>query len=123
MLAGCAGPEAQPPDPDRPFRLVIEDIPAASVFSREGSAVRDRPDGAAGSWAVIRGLPRPERAEVVNLESGAVVVVALFSSRSGPDIRLSNEAADALGIDDTPIRVRVTALRSQPVLDTTRSRF
>ena len=63
--------------------------------------MRDAPDGAAGLWAAVRGLPRPERAEVVNPQNRRKVVVALFAApRGGPDIRLSNAAADALGITD-----------------------
>ena len=60
--------------------------------------MRDRADGAAGLWAVVPGLTRPERARIVNLDTGDETVVALFAGRPGP-VRLSNEAADALGID------------------------
>ena len=84
--------------------------------------MRDGPDGAAGLWAAVRGLPRPERAEVVNTRNRRKVVVALFAAPGGgPDIRLSNAAADALGITEaTP--VRITALRSEAQIDTTKGR-
>lgn len=126
-LAGCGRQVDGPPDPEKPLQLRIEDVAAPSVFQREGVAVLDKPKGAAGLWATVRGLPRPERAEVVNLATGATVDVALFTTRSGPDIRLSHEAAAALGISDDTTRVRVTVLRSKPVIDnnkrTTKSRF
>ena len=77
--------------------------------------MRDAPDGAEGLWAAVAGLPRPERARIVNVDTGAEVVVALFAARrgSGAEIRLSNQAADALGIGDRPTPVHITALRRQ----------
>ena len=69
------------------------------------------------------GRPRPERAELVNLETGDSVVVALFAGRRGAPVRLSNAAAEAIGVGAAPVRVRVTALRSRPTLDTTLGRF
>lgn len=126
-LTGCGQKTDTPPDADKPLHLRIEDVAAPGVFEREGVATRDRAKGAAGLWATVRGLPRPERAEIVNVATGATVDVALFTTRSGPDIRLSNEAVDALGITDDKTRVRVTVLRSKPVIDTgkrtTKSRF
>ena len=92
----------------------IGPIPRSSRAS--GSAVRDRPDGAAGLWAAVPGLPRPERAEIVNLESGDKVTVALFRT-GGSTIRVSREAADVLGIGDSPVTVQITALRSVPEIE------
>ncbi|MFO1210303.1 MAG: hypothetical protein U1E40_13955 [Amaricoccus sp.] len=104
--------------------LRFEDKAEPGVFSGEGPAVRDGPKGAGGLWAAVAGLPRPERGLVVNAGTGAKVVVALFAAgKGGPAIRLSNEAADALGIGDDPVPVRITALRREPELDTTRGRF
>jgi hypothetical protein len=121
-LAGCARQGGGAPDAERPFRLSFEDRPAPVAFSLEAPAVRDRPGGAGGLWAVVPGLPRPERARVVNLATGAEAVVALFAG--GPaGIRLSNRAADALGIAAEPVPVRVTALRSRPSIATTGGRF
>jgi hypothetical protein len=121
LLAACAGPGAAP-DVERPLRLRFEEVPAPDAFSLEASAVRDRAADAGGFWAVVPGLPRPERALVVNLGTGAETVVALFAGRAGP-VRLSNDAAEALGIADGPASVRVTALRSRPAFDTTIGRF
>jgi hypothetical protein len=119
-LAGCGRLDAPPPPGG--MRLRFEDRPAPEAFALEAVAVRDRPDGSPGLWAAVRGLPRPERALVVNRATGEEVVVALFRSGSGPAIRLSNEAADALGLRD-PETVRITALRQQTRIDTTRGRF
>jgi hypothetical protein len=122
VLAAC-GREDSPPTAEGALRLTFEDRAEPAVFSREGTAIRDDPKGAAGLWAAVRGLPRPERALVENPANGRKVNVALFSaSPSGPDIRLSNEAADALGITD-PATVRITALRSELQIDTTKGRF
>ena len=103
--------------------FTFEDRAAPGAFLLEGGAVRDRPDGADGLWAAVRGLPRPERALVLNTATGAEVVVALFAASSGPPIRLSNAAADAIGLADAPQAVRITALRRAPRLDTTKGRF
>ena len=122
MLAACAGPGTEAPDAERPFRLRFEDAPAPAAFGLEAAAVRDRAGGAEGLWAVVPGLPRPERATLVNLETGDETEVALFAGGAGP-IRVSNEAADAVGIGADPVPVRVTALRRRPSLDTTMGRF
>ena len=122
LLAAC-GDAGAPPPGEGALRLRFEDREEPAAFSREGSAVPDDPDGAAGLWAAVRGLPRPERAEVVNTRNRRKVVVALFAAPgNGPDIRLSNAAAEALRITEaTP--VRITALRSAPQIDTTRGGF
>ena len=121
-LAGCAR-QGGPADAERPLRLSFEDQPAPAAFSLEAPAVRDRPGGAGGLWAVVPGLSRPERARAVNLATGAEAVVALFAGGAAGRIRLSNAAADALGIAAQPVAVRVTALRSRPSIATTRGRF
>ena len=72
--------------------------PAPGAFLLEGEAARDGPDGAAGLWAAVGGLPRPERALIVNTATGARSWWPSFAAGAGPPIRLSNAAADALGI-------------------------
>jgi hypothetical protein len=122
LLAACA-PAGAPPPGEGELRLRFEDRPEPAAFSREGPAVRDAPDGAPGLWAAVRGLPRPERARVETPENGRAVDVALFAAPAGaPEIRLSNAAADALRITGAA-RVRITALRSEPRIDTTTGRF
>ncbi|HRO13332.1 MAG TPA: hypothetical protein PK452_17540, partial [Amaricoccus sp.] len=59
---------------------------------------------------------------VENRANGRTVIAALFAApRGAPDIRLSNAAADALGVTDAA-SVTITALRSEPRIDTTTSR-
>lgn len=111
-LAACG----ERPAEDEGIRIRFEDRPAPAAFERTGGAVRDGPDGAPGLWAAVPGLPRPERAEIVNLDTGDRATVALFRT-SGTTIRVSNEAADALGIAGAAAPVRVTALRSVPEID------
>lgn len=118
LLSGCApAPSGASRGSPATFALAIEDAEAPAAFSREALGRRDRPNGARGLWAAVPGLGRPERAELVNLESGARVSVALFAG-GGPatEARLSNAAADALAIGSTPQRVRITALRREPRL-------
>jgi hypothetical protein len=104
------------PGSDR-FVIGFDDTQAPSVFQAELIARRDRPKGTQGLWATVSGLRRAERAVVVNLATGATAEVALFN---GPvkrgETRISNAAAVLLGIGAEPVRVRVTALRSEPVL-------
>ena len=125
-VAGCGRLAGDAP-PRGGLSLRFEDRPEPGAFTREGTATADAADGAEGLWAAVPGLPRPERALVVNLDSGDEVVVALFRARSGAGIRVSSEAAEALGIGATPARVRITALRSevsliQPPVDFDRRR-
>ena len=109
----------------KPLRIAFEDRPEPDVFNLEGLATRDGPEGSPGLWVTVVGLKRPERGLVVNNETGKKVVVALFTARKGanPAIRLSNDAAEALGIGDVPATVGITALRREPQLGTTRGRF
>lgn len=122
LLAACGrfGFGGQPAPEEGDIRLSFEEKPAPDVFLIEAEAQRDKPDGAAGLWAAVAGLRRPERAEAVNLATGRTVDLALYSAGgSGPVIRLSGEAADALGIaTGEAVKVRITALRQQPVVDT-----
>jgi hypothetical protein len=115
LLTACGLSSAPEGNPGT-LQISFEERAEPGVFEREGPAVRDAPDGAAGLWAAVPGLPRPERARIINLETRAEVTVALFAAGNGP-IRLSNEAADALGIGDRPVAVRVTALRRLPQIE------
>ncbi|MFT3973425.1 MAG: hypothetical protein QM699_08245 [Amaricoccus sp.] len=118
-LAGCAQLGAPGPAGDGALELSFEDAPAPQVFQIEAPAVRDAKGGAEGMWAAVHGLARPERAEAVNLANGRSVDLALYrAGGKGPPIRLSNAAAEALGIGDDGVNVRITALRRRPVVDT-----
>jgi len=116
-LTACA-PTENPTEGDAAgaLRLSFEDVLAPAAFAREGPAMVDAAGGAAGLWAVVPELPRPERARVVNLASGAEATVALFAGATGPNgaIRISAAAGQALGVGTTPTRVRITALRREP---------
>jgi rare lipoprotein A (peptidoglycan hydrolase) len=107
------------------MQIRFEDKPEPEAFALEAEAVRDAPEGADGLWAAVAGLPRPERALVVNASNGRKVVVALFKAPRGTatPIRISNAAADALRMGDAPAEVRVTALRREAKVRTTGSRF
>ena len=123
VLAACGRPDGEAPPAEGAMRLSFEDRAEPAAFAREGPAVRDGPEGSAGLWAAVRGLPRPERALVENPANGAARSWWRSSPpRAGPGIRLSNEAADALKITDGAT-VRITALRREPQIDTTKGRF
>jgi hypothetical protein len=102
------------------IELAFEYRERPDILSRSGSALRDRdPSASPGLWGVVSGLGRAERALVENARTGARVTVSLYSGSTGSAaaiIRLSPEAADALGILEAPTPVRVTALRREPVL-------
>jgi hypothetical protein len=126
LLSACAALPELPDLPDLPglgggaaagaddtLDLRFEDVLAPEAYLREGPARVDAGE-AAGFWAIVPGLPRPERALVENLGSGATAEVALFRGPASGGIRLSAAAAEALGIGAGPAEVRVTALRSMP---------
>lgn len=113
VVAACGRHGGAPAPEPGGFAISFEDRVEPGAFQREAPATRDDPDGAEGLWAAVRDLPRPERAIAVNPENGAQVVLALFRGGSGPEIRLSNAAADALGIGAYPAVVRITALRQE----------
>jgi hypothetical protein len=126
LLSACAALPELPDLPDLPglgggaaagaddtLDLRFEDVLAPEAYLREGPARVDAGE-AAGFWAIVPGLPRPERALVENLGSGATAEVALFRGPASGGIRLSAAAAEALGIGAAPAPVRVTALRSVP---------
>jgi hypothetical protein len=116
--AGCALVQAPERDggPDT-IAIAFETRASPQAFFVEGQAVADRPDGVPGYWAAVPRLPRPERAVIVNLATGASVEAALFAGgRSGSPIRLSGAVAETLGIGADPATVRITALRREPRL-------
>lgn len=119
LAAGCALPEGSGPGPGGRFGIALQDRERPEILQREGLAVRGAAEDVPGYWGVLPGLEQAERAIVENLASGASVQVSLWSGdtgREGAVIRLSPQAADELGILATPARVRVTALRREPLL-------
>lgn len=116
-VAACAPPDAPGDGGPTPVSITFEDRAVPGAFDRNGAGRRIAEGN--GLWAVVTGLPRPERGRVRNLESGAETVVSLFRAPSGSDptlVALSPEAAELLGIGDTPVAVRVTAVRREPQL-------
>lgn len=118
LLAACTEiPPARPPGEAAPLAIAFQDKAEPGAFSLEAIGRRDRPKGAQGLWAIVPRLRRAERAEVTNLETGAKATVALFAgSVPAGEVRLSNAAAELLGIGSVPVRVRLTAVRREPVL-------
>lgn len=118
LLSACA-PATQPhrpPGTPETLALTFEDKDVPGIFDRELLGRRDKPKGAQGLWASVPGLRRAERGEVTNLATGAKVTVALFNGAPAGEARLSNAAAELLGIGSTPTRVRVTVVRREPLL-------
>lgn len=120
LLAACAHESDAPrrgQGGEDAFALSFGDRLAPEVFERELAAHRDRPKGTQGVWITVAGPRRADRALVVNLATGARAEVALFP---GPvpagEARVSNAAAELLGIGAAPVRVRVTVLRREPML-------
>jgi hypothetical protein len=99
------------------IEIAFADQERPDVFGATGMAVRATDDAEAGYWGIVEGLRRPERA-VVRLErADRSVVVSLFSGntgRTGALIRLSPQAADAIGLLDEPQFVLVVAVRREP---------
>ena len=122
LLAAC-GRDRAPPPGEGELRLRFEDRAEPAAFAREGLAERDAPDGAAGLWAAVRGLPRPERAEVVNPENRRKVVVALFAAPAAAPRSASPTPPPTPSGSRIRAPVRITALRSEPQIDTTKGRF
>ncbi len=97
------------------LQISFSDALAPSAFQRD-ALVRAEPEGGVpGYWAVVPGLPRPERALIERADGMGRVVVALFAGRAGPggSLRLSRAAAEALDIGESAAPVRITALRSE----------
>lgn len=118
-LAACA-PAQDPASPETtatvaglPFRF--EQVLTPGVYARSGPATVAPGKPAPGLWAAVPGLARAEHGRVTNPATGASVDVALF--RGGGTIRLSPDAAKALGIGARPVAVEVTALRREPRIE------
>lgn len=117
VLSACApAPAAQPDAPQARvagMAFSFEDVLEPRIYSHAGPAVAEAEDAAPGLWAAVPGLARAERGRIVNPASGAKVDVALYRGR-GATIRLSPEAAKALGVAGRAVPVQVTALRREP---------
>lgn len=117
LVAACAPAEEAADGGSSSVAFTFEDRAVPAAFDRTG--VARRVAEGAGLWAVVAGLPRPERGRVRNLETGAETVVSLFRAPSNVDpsvVALSPAAAELLGIGGAPVAVRVTAVRREPRL-------
>jgi len=123
-LAGCADGRTENDEVSPAFEIRFEARENPEVFQDEGPGRRSARD-TSGLWAVVSGLPRPESGVVRNLDNRRSVRVALFTDRpaGGAMAELSIEAADALGIGNAPVDVRVTAVRDEPQVATPRRGF
>lgn len=132
LVSGCAwrGPgggvagEVRSGSPGAPIEIAFEEVEVPEIFARAGRAVRDG-EGTPGLWAAVAGLPRPERGVVRRSAGGGRVVVALYAAPPGSGaIRLSEAAADALGIGpEADATVSVVAVRREPRLLGSGERF
>lgn len=120
VTSACTPEQERARGPGLDLDVTFEDHPRPDILSRTGNAIRDRdPEAIPGLWGVVPGLPRAETALVENTHTGASIALPLFSGSTGSRtiaIRLSPQAADALGILEAPAPVRITALRREPVL-------
>jgi hypothetical protein len=118
---GCGARRGGPGEQaDAPIRYVLEDVARPDLFSLSGLARRDPTGRTAGAWAVVPGLPRPERGLMRNLATGTEATAALFAAPGGAGrgpILVSASVAAALGVPpDGTAPVLVVALREQPRL-------
>jgi hypothetical protein len=111
--SACAVLIADPDADADGIRLSFEDVLAPSAYRREAPGRPAPPGAAAGFWAVVPDLPRPERARVENMTTGAATVVSLYGG-GGATILVSRAAAEAIGLGPDGAQVRATALRRKP---------
>jgi hypothetical protein len=116
-LSGCAPARDADDGEGLHFEVAFVDRLRPDILERSGNALRDSDTSTPGFWGVVPDLRRAERAEVRNLATDASVTVALFAGSTGYSdiaIRLSPQAADALGVLEAPVPVRITAVRHEP---------
>lgn len=101
--------------------LAIEerDVEKPDIFSVRDMAVWDGRPSFGGVWVATSGDFQPERVSITNVDNQKTVVGALFKreeANPGPPIRLSSDAAAALGIaPGAPTMIAVTAVRREAV--------
>jgi hypothetical protein len=99
------------------LQIRFEEQAAPGVFSRRTTARRDARDGTPGLWAAVPRLPRPESGRIENIATGDTVTVALFAAprnANASEIRISDAAAQAIGMTGATAQVLVTAVRTEP---------
>lgn len=91
------------------------DVEAPDVFSVTAEGLWDGRPSLGGIWVAHPDVEAPERVLIRNLGNGRSVTGALFRRESdlpGPDLQISSDAAEALGlVAGTPQDLNVIALR------------
>jgi hypothetical protein len=104
-------------------RLVERDVEAPDIFQVTEEGLWDGRPSMGGVWVAHPAARDPERVIIRNEENGRFVIGALFrrdTGNSGPAMMLSSDAAAALNIlAGDPTIVQVTALRREPLSETT----
>ncbi len=99
--------------------LEERDVEAPEVFNATDDALWDGRPSFGGVWVAYPGNTQPERVSIRHVGNGKTVVGALFKREAenpGPAIRLSSDAAEALGVvAGEPTKLSITALRREPI--------
>jgi rare lipoprotein A len=105
--------------PQTSTKLVERDVEAPDVFQVTATGLWDGRPSLGGVWVAHSEVTDPERVIIRNSQNGKFVIGALFKrerSSPGPDIQVSSDAADALGLlAGSPAELNVTALRREEV--------
>jgi cell division septation protein DedD len=100
-------------------KIIERDIEAPDVFQVTASGLWDGRPSLGGVWVAHSDVTDPERVIIRNSKNGKFVIGALFKlerSSPGPDIQVSSDAAEALGLlAGSPAELNVTALRREEV--------
>lgn len=100
-------------------KIVERDIEAPDVFQVTSNGLWDGRPSLGGVWVAHSDVTDPERVIIRNSNNGKFVIGALFKrerSSPGPDIQVSSDAAQALGLlAGSPAELNVTALRREEV--------
>jgi len=101
--------------PGRTGRNAGADVQAPEDFNLPAQGLWDGRPSPGGVWIALADARDPKRVIIRNDATGEAVIGALFRrerENPGPPIRLSPDAADALGLlSGQPARVTITALR------------
>lgn len=123
-LMSCEQLQTQPqstPEPPAEGGLKIEerDVEKPEIFTLRQMALWDGKPSFGGVWAALPDEVQPERVSITNMETGQSVMGSLFKREEqtpGPPIRVSSDAANALGIPPgQPTSVTVTVVRRETV--------
>lgn len=105
--------------PQTSTKIVERDVEAPDVFQVTATGLWDGRPSLGGVWVAHADVTDPERVIIRNAQNGKFVIGALFKrerSSPGPDIQVSSDAAEALGLlAGSPAELNVTALRREEV--------